>query len=118
MADGQQNEWQNWVTIAWEAVKYILAALGAVASSAVLWMAKSYHARVAMLLRHESWIGGEDSKRGEIMAAVRMLKREDEKLHRRIALRRKEHEETKQDVAEIKTHLLYIRQSIDEMKTK
>jgi gas vesicle protein len=99
----------DWLTIAWEVVKYTLAALGAVASSAALWVARRYGGHLAMLLKHESRFKETDEELGRQLAfrteaakgligdklskQIDELKEEDKRIRSRVSKNKKDTDE-------------------------
>lgn len=117
MANGDNH----WLDLFWEGVKYVLAALGTVASSAGIWIAARYRGDRAMLLRHEERLNANDKELGDerefraaakagpigekLNAEIRKLRSRDSRIHKRIDEVEKEQDTTAVAIAEIKTQM-------------
>ena len=91
MSNGQHTDW---LSVLWEAVKFVLGGLGTVASSVVIWLGLKWRGHLNMLKKHEQWISDAEKEMGHQRAFRELAnkgpigieaKRKFRRVHKRIS---------------------------------
>lgn len=126
------NSGSDWLSVAWEVIKYALAGMGAIASSAFIWVSSRYKGDRSMLLNHERRLNENDAELGkltalrhiiakgpigeEIEAGFRSVDDQLEQLRESDVVIRLAITEKNGDIKEIKEALSWIKDAIRGMK--